>query len=1306
MKNLYILVFLFAGCFLFAQKHVKHNNAYYFYENKGQILDQHGKPNAKVKYLFNSAGLHVQIKEEGFSYDVYEVEKMERKASKKNQKNLLKDNQKPEYDYKYRYHRVDVDFVNATANPEIVAEERSADYENFYTIPDRPEGVANVYRYKKITYKNLYPNVDLVFFKPKDTAKAVEYNFVVHPGGKISDIQLKFNGAKTKLQDGKLAMKLRFGEMQENIPHSWEEFGTVKNEIRVGFKDLGNQIFGFESSKNTSDKTMVIDPVPIRIWGSYYGGDENENLNGITTDNADFVYTYGFTQSHTQIATSGTYSTTYISSTYNNFVFKIDANGNKVWGTYINEPLVYFRPNDLKIADDFTLYIGGESSGNSGAKVYALTNAGALKKVVAFSGNGTDKIKNIAISNDGIYFVGSTTSSSGIATPGSFQDTNTWLQTGFIIKTDLNLNKLWGTYFGGVNCPSTELLTCNLDLNSNLQVFGTTQCNNLPLKNAFQNTSGGSGDGLYARFDKNGALLQSSYLGYTNTDFLYNGKITTDNKLILVGNFDMNFNDRQDGIFVIDLATNTILSKSFFKYRLNNTYTINYYSSFIDKDNNVYLAGTSNYGADIATPDAYQNAQFSNNPFIVKISPDGTKLWGTHYGGAIGGFDSVFFTKDKNEYLYMGGNVSANIGTDVSTNGTSPLGGWDIFIAKFKECGTTTLVNSSSPTCPGSTIQLTASGGTSYSWTGPNGFTSTRQNPTIPNATIANAGVYSCTITGTGNCDGTFTVTLKVEDKSAPIPNAAVLPTITGNCTTVITSIPTATDACAGAIVATTTSPLQYTLPGNYTITWSYDDGNGNISTQTQNVIIASEPLPIVNATQNFCQIANPKISNILIAGTAIKWYDALGNPLNANTPLVDGQKYYASQTLNGCESNRAEVLVSIQNPNSPTGNVLQTFCAASYPTVAQLVVNGQNVKWYTASNILLSATNPLIDGATYYASQTINGCESVLRLAVQVSITNGGIPGNDYPETFCNDTTANFKEVNLHDYEGNLITNPSDYSFDFYDAGNQQILDASKVRLLMGTNVFNIKISNALGCFTYFKLMLTMQPKPSISFLAEQEICDGQFINLDAGSGFTYAWTKDGNPTVIDTSQVLKVTTPGTYTVKITTNLGCENSATTVIKKTVLATLVRVDIINNNATVILSRSGDFLFSLDQLTWQNSNIFKNLSNGSHTVYVKTVGGCIIGFMTFSIFNVPNVFTPNADGVNDTWKIDGIENYPNSEISVFDRFGRCVLRKITNGPFEWDGKHNSQNLSTGNYWYIIKVSDGRLLSGWLLLKNRN
>ena len=251
------------------------------------------------------------------------------------------------------------------------------------------------------------------------------------------------------------------------------------------------------------------------------------------------------------------------------------------------------------------------------------------------------------------------------------------------------------------------------------------------------------------------------------------------------------------------------------------------------------------------------------------------------------------------------------------------------------------------------------------------------------------------------------------------------------------------------------------------------------------------------------------------------------------------------------------------------------------------------------------------------------------------------------------------------------------------------------------------MKISNTLGCFVYVKLDLTLDPKPALNLPASAEFCSGQSVDLDAGSGFSsYEWTKGGSGTPISSNQILNVTTAGTYNLKVKNSFGCENSASVTVTQSSLGTITGVQIVNNTATVIMSNSGSFLYSLNNSVWQSSNIFNNLSNGNHTVYVKTSGDCVIGQMNFTIFNVPNSFTPNADGINDTWKIHGMENYPNSDIKVYDRNGKLVLSKITIGTFEWDGKFDSRAVPTGSYWYIIKVSDGRLLNGWLLIKNRN
>jgi hypothetical protein len=152
---------------LFSQKKGFQNNDYFFYENKGQIIDQDGNANPDVKYLFHSAGLNVQLKKNGFSYDVYETIKTTNPNSSKFNKDQSLGAKKyftDEFLYENQFHRVDIELVNSNKNVKIIAEEKSPDYNNYFNIPNQPKGVTNVHCFKKVLYKNIYPNVDLVFF--------------------------------------------------------------------------------------------------------------------------------------------------------------------------------------------------------------------------------------------------------------------------------------------------------------------------------------------------------------------------------------------------------------------------------------------------------------------------------------------------------------------------------------------------------------------------------------------------------------------------------------------------------------------------------------------------------------------------------------------------------------------------------------------------------------------------------------------------------------------------------------------------------------------------------------------------------------------------------------------------------------------------------------------------------------------------------------------------------------------------------------------------------------------------------------
>ena len=113
--------------------------------------------------------------------------------------------------------------------------------------------------------------------------------------------------------------------------------------------------------------------------------------------------------------------------------------------------------------------------------------------------------------------------------------------------------------------------------------------------------------------------------------------------------------------------------------------------------------------------------------------------------------------------------------------------------------------------------------------------------------TVQGSYVIIWTFTDNNGNSSTTNQNVIVHDVTAPVPNMATLPDLTGECSVTVSSSPTATDNCVGSVTGTTTDPTSYSVQGSYVITWTYNDGNGNTSSQTQNVIVHDVTPPVAN---------------------------------------------------------------------------------------------------------------------------------------------------------------------------------------------------------------------------------------------------------------------------------------------------------------------------------------------------------------------------------------------------------------------------------------------------------------------------
>ena len=1354
MKEKLLLLFILLITPLFAQNK---NQSVGFKENKGQIIDQKGKANPEVKYLLNSNGLNVQLKKNGFSYDVYETKKHPIRHSIEEKRSLspldYNKEKTPDYTLEYVFHRIDIDFINSNPNVELVTAEASKDYDNYYNVTNKPEGILNVHKFQQITYKNIYPNIDVVFSIPKDTLKTVEYNFVVHPKGKISDIQMKFDGVKTDLVDNKIQMKVRFGEMEETLPASWTEDGIEKKEITVGYKRIKNNVYGFETASITTNKTVIIDPVPVRLWGTYYGGENLEFSSSVFVKDS-FVYWAGTTYSNNNIASSGAYQNYYNAGwDYDSFFTKLNSDGTRVWGTYYGGGYAD-RINQIRVSNNDNVYIGGETLSKTNIATFGSHQQNSGDPIsngydgflVKFDNNGIrqwgtyygdlndERINSLIIdSNEKIYISGETRSDKNIATNGSYQPNYTnqgqYPYDGFIAKFNSNGVREWGTYCGGNNRDA--ILDSKLDSNGDLIFLGiTNSTSGIATPNSYQEMNNGL-DGFLVKFDTNGNRIWGTYFGGNSDDLFFNLGIDASDYLYCFGQTYSTINIATTGVFQEIYKSNQLNhSGCIFKLNPNGFKTWGSYffpetlGGSVSKTGNVYFTGRVENGFE-ATPNSYQDQPISSNSgtdsYLVKLNTNGKREWATYFGGEMA--DNAYITEvGDNSNIYLAG--ITNSFTSIATPNTYQpnrypdtnfytFNGGDAFLVKFKDCLSSTTATSNSPICIGGTLELKASGGTDYAWTGPNGFTSTLQNPTISNPTAQNSGQYSCSITGTGGCDDTKTLDVIVGDVESPIPDSLTLPTLTGDCNTVITTIPTATDSCAGTITATTLSPLTYGLPGTYNVIWNYNDGNGNTSTQNQTITINNQPLPTSTSTQTFCIQQNATLSSITITGQNIKWYDTLtnGTLLSITTPLQNGTSYYGSQTINGCESERIPVLINIQNTPAPTGNVNQTFCSSQNPTLETIEILGNEIKWYNSSGTLLINSTSLQNGVTYYATQTVNNCESE-RLGITISIVNTpATPTAITTQSFCKKENARLSTIQIAGqdikwYETNFST---------ISLPNSTLLENNK----------SYYASQTIGCESNrIAILIRIYDTPPPTGNTNQQFCidaNTQISNLNIlGSNIKWYDSLTNGTALAETTALSNGVT---YYATQTLN-DCESER---IAITVRIQDTQIPFGNPNQTFCIQENAKisniaiegqnikWYASISYLTTLSESIV--LENGMTYYASQTINNCesMLTPITVNILEAtdagcidlvdelpyPKFFTPNGDGFNDTWTINFAYLKANTGIKIFDRYGKLI--QILKENQTWDGTFNSQQLLATDYWFIVTRADGKEYIGHFSLK---
>jgi gliding motility-associated-like protein len=553
--------------------------------------------------------------------------------------------------------------------------------------------------------------------------------------------------------------------------------------------------------------------------------------------------------------------------------------------------------------------------------------------------------------------------------------------------------------------------------------------------------------------------------------------------------------------------------------------------------------------------------------------------------------------------------------------------------------------------CAGTNLTLNAETipSATYSWTGPNGYTSNNQNPVINNVTIPLSGYYVATVTvpgcgiykdstnitvlpktfstinqticqgttyagygtagqyvdifaGTNGCDSTRTLNLTIKPKSFKTISQTI---------------------CEGQSFET------YTTSGTYVNTFIAANGCDSVRT----LILTVKPKSLKTISQSICE------------GQSFEGYTTSGTYINTFV------------AYNGCDSVRTLILTV--NPKS-------------LKTIAQSICEGQSFEGYTTSGTYLN---------TFVAA---NGCDSIRTLILSVN-----------PKTFstinqliCQGTTYAgygtagqyidiFAGANGCDSTRtlNLTIKPKSFK-----TVNQTICEGQSFEGYTTSDTYFNTFVAANGCDSIRTLNLTVKLKSS--YTINKTICEG-----DVFEGYTAA---------------------GNYTNTFIAANGCDS-----VRKLNLNVLkypkpnLGPDVSVCFSNKFLLSPGIF----DSFTWQDGslqNTFSAIKAGLYSVKVTNACGfasdtIIISNKSCEVF-FPNVFTPNSDTKNDFFKILNAINLTEYKLMIYNRWGEKVFETndYTKG---WDGNYKAAQAEIGSYvWYSSFIKDGKQksLKGSVLL----
>lgn len=1152
------------------------------FENMGPI--QYGYEGLDMPVLITEKGL-IQLQRKIKTLSHQEEEKLEKKGMSEAEIERLRN---------ITDRVISMEWEGANPAVEIIAADKTSDYHTYGLLPGKAAG------YRKITYKNMYPGIDIIYSFNDNGKPGFEYSLLVQPGADLAVVKMKFGGdiksIKTDI-NGDLLIRSDINGMSSSIPVSYyadrlqsKPTANIKTTYTLNDREIG---FSIPQSYDHT-KAFVIDPFVTAT----------SNLNGVNAGKAKDV---DFDYAGNVYVTGGGDGSSYKLAKYNGAgVLQWTFNGSTSIPTWTFGP---YYGGWVVEKNTGNIYLGQGFNPTTGYKVIRISTTGLYDNYVSNGNiNFNENWKMYWSCNNGspqILVVGGGTSSNlnlGILSPPSttitplnitgipasvcqdmvdmvFDPTTFDIYTVFasLFVTPVLNDKIYKNT-APYNDNSANILSLNASYlyywdGKNLKAFNKT-------------TGAGVGTALVTANTK---LMQGGIIA----DACDNIFVGEGNGVIKVYKFNgSNFDDAA----APDILIPGFNGKAVYDLAYDEARKLIYASGdgFVGSFDISTYCTTTSYGINVA-PDCLTGSAMAT---VTPAPPSGSVVTYTLYSGNVQLTSNTagLFTGVSPNILYT---LTATInlacsGTQATTTFTVP--------------GPTVNVIHTDASCGAASGSITATGsGTiapyTYSLDGisfqPGGVFSA-----VP------AGVYTITVKDANGCKNTASVTV-LNANGPSLTFSSTNANCGNNNGTITANVSGGTAPYQFSINGTTYQTNNFftgLVGGTYILTVK-DAGNCiNVAV----VIISSSPAPLIAAipAAATCGSSNGSITAFGSAGTAPLEYSINGNifqPGNVFTNLAPGTYTVTVRDVNHCINT---TIVTISNSPAPTvtassttaacNNVNGTITATGSGGIAPLQYSIDGVNFQTGNIFTgLAAGNytVLVKDAT--------GCTNM----VTVTVTSTGGPIVSAISTVSSCTTNT----------GSITATASGGQPGYQYSVNGSTFQASNIFTGLAAGNYVVYVRDVAGCIGTFSIIVGNIAGPSLIVASTPTSCninDGTITITGSGGTPGYQYSIDG--IVYQPGNIFTGLAAGNYTAYIKDANGCIKTAGLIVTNIsglslLVNTIVSSCNINNGVITATATGGvaPLLYSINGTTYQGSNIFNGLTAGTYTVYVKDANGCIV-----------------------------------------------------------------------------------------------